>query len=125
MTRSAVIAREKRVLARQCVRANGALDRVRVELDAAIVKERDQAGPMAKRIAHGHGQLRDARDALDMNPQPVMQRLDDRPTSALLTWPANPRPPPASAALAGDFSNPGLGRATLHQQDGGLVLALT
>lgn len=47
MTRSAVAAREERILSRQCMRPDGAFDRVGVLFDAAVVKEPDQAAPVA------------------------------------------------------------------------------
>ena len=54
MTRSAVAAGEERILSRQCMRPDGAFDRVRVHFDAAVV-ERDQAGPVAYGVAYGLG----------------------------------------------------------------------
>ena len=54
MTRSAVAARKERILSRQCMRPDGAFDRVRVHFDAAVV-ERDQAGPVAYGVAYGLG----------------------------------------------------------------------
>jgi hypothetical protein len=38
------------------MRPDGAFDRVRVHFDAAVVKERDQAGPVAYGVTYGLGQ---------------------------------------------------------------------
>jgi hypothetical protein len=50
MTRPAISAREERIPSRQRTRPDepdGAFDRVRAHFDAAVLKERDQAGPVA------------------------------------------------------------------------------
>jgi hypothetical protein len=65
------------------MRSDGAFDRVRVHLDPAVIEERDQAGPVAYRVAHGLRQIGRAGDPIDVIVQPIMQGLDDRPTSFL------------------------------------------
>jgi CubicO group peptidase (beta-lactamase class C family) len=45
-------------------------------------------------------------------------------SARLFAPPANPRPFPPLAPLAGHFSNPGIGKATLGLEDGALVLSL-
>jgi len=75
-----------------------ALHHVGVHLDAAVVEEGDQARPVPQRVAHRLGQIRRARDAIDMLPQPDMQRVHDRPTSLL------PDPLPMIGGMAADLS---------------------
>ena len=88
MTRSGVAAREERILSRQCMRPDGAFDRVRVDFDAAVVKERDQAGPAAYGATYGLGQVRGTGDPIDVIKQPVMQGFDDGSTSLLPDLPS-------------------------------------
>ena len=63
MARAAVRTGEQRILAGKGDRPDRALDHVRVHLNAAIIKERDQAEPMPKCVAHGFRQVRRAGDA--------------------------------------------------------------
>ena len=58
--RPAVIASEKRIFSRQCYWPHAAFDDVGIELDAAIVEEQYQSGPVTQGIAHGSGQRRTA-----------------------------------------------------------------
>src|ERR1700722_10748129 len=83
MTRSAVAAGEERILSRPCMRPDDAFDRVRVHFDAAVVKYRDQAGPVAYGVTYGLGQVGGTGDPIDVIKQPVMQGFDDRSTSLL------------------------------------------
>src|SRR5689334_7717798 len=66
----AVVAREQGIFARECIWPDRAFDHVRVHLDATVVQEHGQTGPMPDCIAHGLGQIRDGRDAPDMVLQP-------------------------------------------------------
>jgi hypothetical protein len=63
--------------------ADGAFHDVGVHLDTAVVKEDDKAGPVPYRVAHRPRQIGGGGHATDMMVQPVMQGLDDRPTSFL------------------------------------------
>ena len=63
------------------MRSDGALHRVGVHLDAAVIKKRGQAGPVAERVAHGDCQIGRAGHLIYMRAQPLMQRLHDRSTS--------------------------------------------
>jgi hypothetical protein len=83
MTRSAVAARKERILARQSMWPNGALDGVRVHLDPAVVEERDQAGPVTQRVTYCLREIGGSGHLMDVDLQPVVQRLDDRSTSFL------------------------------------------
>jgi hypothetical protein len=65
------------------MRPDGALDRVRVHLDAAVVEECNQPGPMANGVAHGLCQIGRAGDTVNVNAQPVVQLLDEPSTSVL------------------------------------------
>ena len=65
------------------MRSDGALHGVRVHLDAAVIQECSQAGPVAERVAHGLCQIGGTRHLIYMHMQPVMQRLHDRSTSLL------------------------------------------
>jgi hypothetical protein len=85
-----------RVIAIQGMRSDGALYRVQIHLDAAVIEERDQTGPVAERGAHGLCQIGRTRYLIDMDMQPVMQRLDDRSTSLQLN------PSPTLGGLAAD-----------------------
>jgi hypothetical protein len=52
-------------------------------LDAAVVKEGDQAGPVPQRVAHGLRQLGAAGKARHLFLEPDMQGIHDRPTSGM------------------------------------------
>ena len=54
------------------------LDRVGVELEGAVVKEADQAGPVREGVADVLGQLGFLRDARELGFQPRLERGDDR-----------------------------------------------
>src|SRR5690349_450821 len=88
MTRPTVATREERIFARQCMRSDGTLDVIAVHLDAAVVEERNQAGPMTDGVAHGLRKIRRAGDTIDVNVQPVVQGLDERSTSLLPDTPS-------------------------------------
>ena len=65
------------------MRSDGAFDRVRVHLDAAIVEERNQTGPVAYGVAYCLGQIGGTGDSIDVIKQPVMQGFDNWSTSLL------------------------------------------
>jgi hypothetical protein len=65
------------------MRSDGALDRVRVHLDTTVIEERRQARQVAERVTHGLRQFGAAGDARQMVLQPIVQSLNNRPTSVL------------------------------------------
>jgi len=71
------------VLTAEGERADGALDDVGVDLDAAIVEEPGEAFPAAERIADRLGELALLAERLEPGPEPRLQRLDQRPASRL------------------------------------------
>jgi hypothetical protein len=65
------------------MRPDGALDRVRVHLDPAVIEERHQAGPMTQRVTHGLREIGGSGHPMDVDLQPIVQSLDNRSTSLL------------------------------------------
>ena len=65
------------------MRSDGALHGFRVHLDATVIEERDQAGPVAERVAHGLCQIGRTGHLIYVHVQPVMQHLHDRSASLL------------------------------------------
>ena len=72
------MAGEERVLAIEDDRADGALDDVRVELDAAVVEEADEPFPVVQTIAELLGDPRLAGDARQLMLKPWPKRHDKR-----------------------------------------------
>ena len=58
-------------------RSDLVLDRVGVQLDGAVLKETDQAGPVRQGVADVLGQLRFLRDARELCFQPGLERGND------------------------------------------------
>lgn len=75
---SAIGAGEQMVLATERDRADGALDRIGIELDAAIVEEPGQAIPASERIADCLGKLAARGESGELTLQPCMQGIDQR-----------------------------------------------
>src|SRR5947209_9809594 len=83
MPGSAIAAGEERVFSGQSVWPDRSLDRIGVHLDPAVVEERDQARPVTQGVTHGLREIGGSGYALDVDLQPLVQRLDDRSTSFL------------------------------------------
>ena len=64
-------------------RPDGALDRVGVELDAAVIEEPDQAVAVVQRVADRLGGRAAARQARQLRLEPGEQVLDQRPALRL------------------------------------------
>jgi hypothetical protein len=73
-----LVAGEEGVLPRQRDRADLVLDRVGVQLQRAVLKEADQAGPVREGVADILGQQGLLRDARQLVLQPGLERGDDR-----------------------------------------------
>ena len=73
------------VLAAERDRPDGALDRVVVELDAAVVEEAAERCPAGQGVADRLGQGAAAGDATELRLEPGLHRLDERPDWALRT----------------------------------------
>ena len=83
MPGSAIAAGEERVFSGQSVWPDDSLDRIGIHFDPAVVEEHDQAGPVTQRVTHGLREIGGSGYPMDVDLQPVMQRLDDRSTSLL------------------------------------------
>ena len=84
MTRPAIAAGEQRILARQGMRSDGALNGIQSDpLDAAVVEEHRQAGPMAERVAHGLCQIGRTRHLIYMHSQPSSNATNCADDSAI------------------------------------------
>src|SRR5579859_2845968 len=57
MTGSTIRTGEECRLSGHWYRPDGPLNDIRIYLDAAIVEEHDQAGPMPQRVAYGQGEI--------------------------------------------------------------------
>ncbi len=73
-----IAAGEQVVLAAEGDGADGALDRIGVELDAAIVQEASQAVPARECIADRFSERAAAGDQAELRIEPDVQRVDDR-----------------------------------------------
>ena len=73
-----VVAGEECILSIECDGTDGALDRVGVDLDAAVVKEARQAVPVVQSIVDRLGRLGSARQLRQLPTEPRLQGLDDR-----------------------------------------------
>ena len=80
---STVASGEQIILAPERHRPDCALDRIGVELDAAVVQESREALPPRERIAHGFGEFPAAGQLRKLRFQPRLQGLDDRPGERL------------------------------------------
>ena len=75
---AAIAAGEEMILAPKRHRPDGSLDRVRVELDAAVVQESGQPIPARECVPHRLGEFSAARQMREVCFQPDLQSVDDR-----------------------------------------------
>ena len=76
-------AREERILAREGDWPDAALDHVRIDLNAAVVKKARQPFPAGECIADSLGQLALLADQAQLAPQPRLEGIDDGATLLL------------------------------------------
>ena len=72
-----IVTREESILARKSLRAHGTLDDVGVELDAAVIKEADEAAPMPEAVADDPGGIRSAREPRELMLDEDLERVDE------------------------------------------------
>lgn len=80
---AAVGAGEERILPCQSQRADGALNDIVVQLDAAVVEEQGKALPAREGVADRLGELGLLADQRQLRPQPWLEDVDDRPALLL------------------------------------------
>ncbi len=85
---AAIGASEHMILSPECHGSDGALDRIGVKLDAAVIKEAAQRRPARERITDGLGQPTAVRNAPKFRLEPDLHRLDERPCVRLARSPA-------------------------------------
>jgi hypothetical protein len=72
-----IVTREESILARKSLRAHGTLDDIGVELDAAVIKEADEAAPMPEAVADDPGGIRSAREPRELMLEEDLERVDE------------------------------------------------
>ncbi len=85
---AAVRACEQMVLAAERDRSDGTLDRIVVEIDAAIVQEATKGRPAGESVTDRLGQAAAARDATKLHPEPGFHSLDQRSRLGVTHGPA-------------------------------------
>ena len=82
-----VRAREQMVFAPECDGPDGALDRIVVELDAAVIEEAGEGGPARERIADGLGEGAGGWNAAKLHLEPGLHHVDEWPGAGVTHMP--------------------------------------
>ena len=84
---AAVRAREQMVFAPERDGPDGALDRIVVEFDAAVIEEAGKGGPARERITNGLGEGAGGWNAAKLHLEPRLHHLDERPGAGVTHMP--------------------------------------
>jgi hypothetical protein len=91
---------------------DGALDRIVVEFDAAVIEESGEGWPARQRITNGLGEGAGGWNAAELHLEPRLHHLDERPGAGVTNMPTRARGAALDRSLDRiEFSNPpqGLG----------------
>src|SRR5258705_9988558 len=84
---AAVRPREEMVFASERDGPDGALDRVVVEFDAAVIEESGEGWPARERITNGLGEGAGGGNAAKLHLEPKLHHLDERPGAGVTNMP--------------------------------------
>src|SRR3979490_1840543 len=82
-----VRAREQMVFAPERDGPDGALDRIVVEFDTAVIEEAGKGGPARRRITNGRGEGAGGWNAAKLHLEPRLHHLDERPGAGVTHMP--------------------------------------